>query len=100
MSHKVTLVDLVELEMMGFDVILVMDWLYASNASIDCRIRVVNFQFPNKSTLVWKGGNSSRKGQFVSCLKARKMISKGCVYHIVRVMDIESETLSLEPVVW
>jgi len=38
------------------------------------------------------------KGQFVSCLKARKMIYKGCIYHVVRVRDIDSETPTLESV--
>ena len=43
--HKVFLADLIELDMVDFDVILGMDWLYSSYASIDCRIRVVKFQF-------------------------------------------------------
>ena len=46
LSYKVTLVDLVELDMLDFDVILGMDWLHACYASIDCRTRVVKFQFP------------------------------------------------------
>jgi len=32
------------------------------------------------------------------CLKACKLISKGCIYHIVRVKDVESETPPLESV--
>ncbi|KAH0636267.1 hypothetical protein KY290_036703 [Solanum tuberosum] len=61
-SHKVTLVELVELDILDFDFILGMGLLYACFACIDCRTRV------------------------------------GYMYHIVRVMDIESETPSLESV--
>jgi len=51
LSHKVTLIDLVELDMLDFDVILGMDWLHACYASIDCRTRVVKFQFPKEPIL-------------------------------------------------
>ena len=46
LPNRVSYVDLVELDMLDFDVILGMDWLHACFASIDCRIRVVRFNFP------------------------------------------------------
>ena len=42
---------LIELDMVDFDVILGMDCLHASYASIDCRTRVVKFQIPNEPVL-------------------------------------------------
>ena len=41
--HSVLLANLIELYMVDFDVILDMDWLYSSYASIDCGTRVVKF---------------------------------------------------------
>ncbi|WMV19420.1 hypothetical protein MTR67_012805, partial [Solanum verrucosum] len=38
------------------------------------------------------------KGRFISCIKARKLISKGCLYHLVRVRDVESKTVLIESV--
>ena len=43
--------DLIELNMIDFDVILGMDWLYACFASTNFRKRVVEFNFPNESIL-------------------------------------------------
>ncbi|KAH0729478.1 hypothetical protein KY289_000666 [Solanum tuberosum] len=39
-SHKVTSADLVELEIVDFDVILGMDWLHSCYASVDCTTRI------------------------------------------------------------
>ncbi|KAG5602033.1 hypothetical protein H5410_033403 [Solanum commersonii] len=41
-------------DMVDFDVIFGMDWLYACYASVDCRTRVVKFQFSNEPVLEWK----------------------------------------------
>ena len=51
LSNRVIVVDLVELATLDFDVILGMDWLHACFSSIDCRIKVVKFQFPNEPVL-------------------------------------------------
>ncbi|MCQ8082150.1 hypothetical protein NP492_23805, partial [Salmonella enterica] len=91
-SQKVTSADLVELEMVDFDIILGMDWLHSCYASVDCRTRIVRFQFPDEPILEWKGSSLAPMGRFISYLKARKMISKGYLYHLVRVKDSSSKT--------
>ena len=59
--------------MVDFDLILGMDWLHVCFASIDCRTRVVMFKFPNEPVLE----------SIISSLKACRMISKECLYHII-----------------
>ena len=38
-----TLADLVDLDMVAFDVILAMDWLAYYYATVDCRTKIVHF---------------------------------------------------------
>ena len=82
--------------MFDFDVIVGIDWLHEFYASIDCRTRVVKLQYPTEFTLEWKEGYSICTGQFVSYLRAWKMISKRCIYHIIKVRDVESLTPFLD----
>ncbi|KAF3628898.1 hypothetical protein FXO38_27977 [Capsicum annuum] len=102
LGHRVTdrpqSADLVELKMTNFDIILSMDWLHSYYATVDCRNRIVKFQFSNEPILEWKGSTSAFRGQLISYLWAQKIISKGCVYHLVRVKNTSSTTLSLESV--
>ncbi|KAF3668757.1 hypothetical protein FXO38_00048 [Capsicum annuum] len=93
--HRVTLADLIELEIVDSDVILGMDWLHSCYASIDCRTRLVKFHFPDEPVFEWSESSVPPKIHFISYLKARKLISKGYFYHLVRFKDIESETLSI-----
>ncbi|KAH0655125.1 hypothetical protein KY290_030926 [Solanum tuberosum] len=62
---------------------------------------VITRRFPDEPILEWKGSSLAPMGQLISYLKARKMISKGYLYHLVRVKDssFESPTLESIPVV-
>ena len=55
LPNRVSYVELVELNVLDFDVILDMDWLNACFASIVCRIKVVKFNYRNEPIVEWKG---------------------------------------------
>ncbi|WMV30071.1 hypothetical protein MTR67_023456 [Solanum verrucosum] len=95
-SRKVLSADIVKLEMVDFDIILGMDWLHSYYASVYCRTRIVRFQLPDEPFLKWNGSSSVPMGRFISYLKDIKMISKGYLYHLVRVKDSSSKTPTLE----
>ncbi|XP_070022562.1 uncharacterized protein [Nicotiana sylvestris] len=84
--------------MVEFDVILGMDWLASFHANVDCRSKIVRFQFLGEPVLEWKGNTMSSRGRFISYLKARKMINKGCIYHLVRVQDMKVESLTIQSI--
>ena len=82
-NHKNTMADLVELDMVDFDVFLRIDQIYVCYALIDCRTRVVKFQIPNEPVIELSSSSAMPKGHFVSYLKARKLVSNGCIYYLV-----------------
>ncbi|XP_049374045.1 uncharacterized protein LOC125839117 [Solanum verrucosum] len=97
-----TLADLVELEMVDFDVI--MGWinrLASCYAMVDYRTKMLHLHFPKEVVLEWKGNIGTPRGKFISYFKAKKMMSKGYICHLVRVrnIDVEPPTLQSIPVV-
>lgn len=82
-NHKNTMADLVELDIIDFNVIHGIDSIHAFYVSVDCRTRVVKFKFPNDLVLEWKSSSAVPKCRFILYLKAMKLVSKGCVYNFV-----------------
>ncbi|XP_070050490.1 uncharacterized protein [Nicotiana tomentosiformis] len=93
-----TVVDLIELDMAEFDVILGMDWFASCYANIDCRSKDGSIPIPRGAFLEWKGHTTSPGGRFISYLKARKMIRKGYIYHLVRVQDVKVESPTIQSI--
>ncbi|XP_070047187.1 uncharacterized protein [Nicotiana tomentosiformis] len=85
-------------EMVEFDVIMGMDWLDSCYANMDCWTKVVPFNFPREPVIEWKGDVATPKEKFISYLKARKIILKWCIYHLVHVQDMETRPTTLKSV--
>ncbi|XP_070038250.1 uncharacterized protein [Nicotiana tomentosiformis] len=72
--HHSIVADLIELDMVEFDVIM------------------------GEPILEWKGNTASPRGRFISYLKTRTMIRKGYNYHLVWVLDVKAESPSLQSI--
>ena len=93
-----TQADLRELDMTDFDIIMGMDWLASCYAKVDCQRKIVQFHFPGEPVLEWAGKVAAPRGKFISYLQASKMIKKGCLYHLIRVHDLNAEPPTLQSV--
>ena len=94
-SYKSAMTDLIGLDVVDFDVILGMNYLHAYYSSIDFRTRVMKFQIPNELVIEWTSSSFVPKSRFIYYLKARKLVFKGCIDHLVRVNDSSAKISSL-----
>ena len=62
--------DLVEIYMLDFDIILGMDCLHSSFSTIGCRTRVVRLNFPNEPVIKCKGVSYIPRVCIIACQKA------------------------------
>ncbi|KAL5553968.1 hypothetical protein UlMin_041370 [Ulmus minor] len=80
-------VNLIVLDMHDFDVILGMDWLSKYNATIDCRKRRVIFEPMGEEKFKFVGKPKKSGTPIISALKAKKMLSNGCVGYLAHIVD-------------
>ncbi|XP_070041130.1 uncharacterized protein [Nicotiana tomentosiformis] len=83
---------------MDFDAIMGMDWLAACYATVDCRAKVAKFHLLGEPVLKWVCNIVTPICRFISYLKARKIIAKRYIYHIVRVRDSDAEIPTLQSI--
>ena len=57
--------DLIELDMVDFDVILGMDCLNVDYASIECRTQDFKFQIPNEPVIGWSSSSTMPNSHFI-----------------------------------
>ena len=80
--------DLVLLDVIGFDVILGMDWLAQYYATVDCREKEVIFRIPDENEFRFRGDKSLLPQNLISAITARKMLRRGCQGYLAVVRDV------------
>lgn len=83
--------DLAELEMIDLPVM----------HQYTIEIQVVKFQVPNEQVIELISSPAEPKDRVISYVKVRKLVSKVCIYHLIRVNDSSAEVCFLhsDPIV-
>ena len=72
-------VDLIVLDMVDYEVILIIDWLSKYHASIDCMKKIVMFQPPEEKEFLLIVTTKKLRTPVISTMKAKRLLDSGCV---------------------
>ena len=89
--------DLVILEIVGFDVILGMDWLSRHHASVDCWNKTVIFKPDEETEFAFHGDGLSSPSSILSAI-TRRMVRKGMQGFLAYVHDMNMGVPRMEQV--
>ncbi|XP_070022984.1 uncharacterized protein [Nicotiana sylvestris] len=93
-----TSVDLLQLDMVDFDIILGMDWLPPYHAILDCHAKMLTLAFPGLPRLEWRGTPGHSPSRVISYVNARRMVEKGCLAYLDCVRDSSEEDSFMDSV--
>ena len=90
--------DLIQLDLLEFDIILGMDWLSKHGATIDCQKQKVTLKSKKgKRVTIW-GMNSDNECSFISALSTEKLLRQGCIAFLCFVSEVKSKDVKLEDI--
>ncbi|KAI3773112.1 hypothetical protein L6452_04311 [Arctium lappa] len=91
-------INLLPMQIGGFDVVVGMDWLSKNQAEIVCSKKMIRLPMANgEATIIYGEG---RKGDvaIISVIKARKCLAKGCLSFLAYAIDTKLDQRKLEDV--
>ncbi|XP_071933807.1 uncharacterized protein [Coffea arabica] len=92
------LVDLVSLDIKGYDVIIGMDFLAHYHAKLDCRAKVLEFWILGEATLKVDVKGRLAPSAMISGVRARKMLYKGAQGFLAFLINAPCDQVKLEDV--
>ncbi|XP_060968705.1 uncharacterized protein LOC133036210 [Cannabis sativa] len=79
--------NLIELQLSNFDIILGRDFLSKYGEMIDCKRKMVVFEPDSANPAVFVGKVQGTRIQRITLMKAKDLVSRGCLGFIVTVVD-------------
>ncbi|XP_070040948.1 uncharacterized protein [Nicotiana tomentosiformis] len=87
-----TRVDLLLLNMVDFNVLLGMDWLYPCHADLDCHAKTMTLAMLGLPRIEWRDSLDYVPSRVISYLKAQQMVGKGCLSYLAFLRDVGADT--------
>ncbi|KAK1415031.1 hypothetical protein QVD17_30800 [Tagetes erecta] len=84
-------VNVVPMNLCGYDVVIGMDWLTYNRAQVDCKKKLVRVCKSDGETLVVKEDSIGGNIRMISAIKASKCLMKGCEAFIAYALDAKPE---------
>ena len=97
-GKKKLLVDLVSLDINGYDIIIRMDCLAQYQANLNCRTKIVEFYIPGEATLRLDMKGRLALFVLISGLQVRKLISKRAQGYLAFLINSPSDKMKLKNV--
>jgi hypothetical protein len=83
--------ELMPMELGGFDIVLGMDWLSSNQAQIICDKKLIRIQTPNGKIITIYGDQERNAINTISVMKANKCLRKGCIAYLAYAIVAEKE---------
>ncbi|KAF5804296.1 putative nucleotidyltransferase, Ribonuclease H [Helianthus annuus] len=78
--------NLYPMNLVGFDVVLGMDWLIANKASILCDQKTIQLKSPRGEKISIKGDKPFRSTKFISVMKTASCIREGSIVYLISII--------------
>ncbi|XP_075504421.1 uncharacterized protein LOC142541853 [Primulina tabacum] len=88
--------ELIVLKITDFDVILGMDWLSKYRVNIDCGIKMIKFAPIGAEPFTVASASISLPLRIISCMKACKLLQKGCQGYLASVLTSDPPVRELK----
>ncbi|XP_073270998.1 uncharacterized protein [Primulina huaijiensis] len=90
--------ELIQLNMVEFDIILGMDWLSKNHALVDCRMKNVKLRAPNQEEVIYHGEVKKQKS-LLSASQTWRAMKSGEEVYLAMISEVNEETtLALEEI--
>jgi len=91
-------VDLIQLELLEFEIVLGMDWLSKHGVTIDYQRQKVTLRNKKGEKMNIWGTNSNKECSFMSALSIGKSLRQGCTVFLCFISEVKSKDVKFEDI--